>query len=653
MITSRHPSLVFVAHEILTLCSAIIILLVELIMRPSEAQALGSTLSNLLSQKPKDARYARLQTDEVPPAHGASVQISGRRGPSCCKRCAAFLVVCLLLSALTGSVLYAIGSNTYRVQVQITAGNVITYEFDHKVTINASRVTTRRMSGLVTFWAVNKTERDSWLHMGFSPSPTESSVKPLYLFALKVKTKDEYGDKSTDENYELFSDGKVDGDLAYHIHCLLRQLLPVVKMKLYKVFLSRLRTSYDQVIKVHSPFFPGQTELHQSVSSTHQHVTISNRASSHNFLGFSNGKRAASQAQVAWDFHFNERTVLSKETGMAVDGGLNLTARVPLGEGDRRVSDSGVAHLVVKFDSAVKLRQHDGREVKQGSGFRNAHWASVPFPKPFGSPQVTYFRPQKNQSTAVQELLDNSARLITEGPRRFGNLPAMLSLRYTDEDEEDSEDGDSDGSDFDDGRVEWQTVPPPPPPVPDFGFEDRRKRSLRHRKTHPAVKVRNSRRRKTEISKSDLRTVWDELSASTLPSYPKRSMGVVRTSLFGMPVLGRVEYQVKEMEGDDDDDEDVDDDGDEDYDDQEEDSQWSALVSFYLELGPYRLTAFEGVHTLKNITSEVLRGSGRRIARRDWIEAVGDLVSSTLGRGRGRGGGGGRRGGGRGGREGP
>ena len=610
-------------------------------MKPSEAQVLGSTISDILfSHKSRDVQYTRLQTNEENSSlEDASIQITSERGSSCCRKLVFFLTAFLLLCAMVAAALYALGSTTYSVQVQMSAGDTLIYQFDHEMLITARKTTTRTISGRISFWVVNKTETECWFHTMFSPTQGEA-VQP-YLFVLKVHLEDKHQSESLNQNYKLFGEAKIDQELAYHIHCLFNQLLPVVKVKLYKAILSRVRDSYEEVIDTSSPFLPGRVKLHQSLSSTDKLVTISSRAGPQDFKSFFDNKHTKGQhPEVVWNLEYNETTVLSKETGMAVSSDMDLTARVPLGDASSRIIKNNLdtKTMTVLFHSKVKLLQERGKETEQ-KRFKHVKWIPLTLPASSNEPTLTYLAPKNKQSMALQELLRESALLSSKGPKsRFLKFPPLVELRHSSMEpyDEDPLEGDEDNpdDDNDDENEEDRQTLSPPTPLPSFvpfGFEDGRRKRRRALpefvKGHPPAPTpaRKNVLPNQKISASDLNAIWVELSSSPLSSYPKRTLRVLRTSLFGIDVFGEVEYQVKVEEEE----EEEEDEEEEEEEEEEETREWSVMLSFYLDVGPYRFTTFKKIHRLKSIRRELLR-KGKQPHVKHWKVKAGDLVSCAF-----------------------
>lgn len=622
-------------------------------MNPSEAKVFSSGIKGLLSSKQRDnVSYSRLGQMDSDSVEFSKVHFQKDHTSFCAKLCFGLLAL-MLLVATVGSAMFIMNLKHFTVEVQLKKGNVHVYKFDHELTIVGNEITMRNMSIVVTMHVINRTESDCWFGvvLSFLPKDIAHNLLPSKDFAFLTRvTSTEHGDfqDGTQKRFKVFGNRKTNSEVSFYVHNILRQLLPIIKVKLYEFVLSKVSSSSRRTVVEKHGFLPGRVHLKRTMITKSDVVTVINKADPVDFESFfsKNGESPV----ASWNLTYDETSVVDKKTGMVKRSDMSLSGFLPLGSDlvswERGSRNQGLA---VRFRSIVTLLDESEAQAKQWkTAVKDENEINHPLHLPnteHSSPSLMYFAPPNSKSNKRPSIeLRELIKLSENSTGRSTKLPAMIKIvrhkipksvieksdSYGDDDDdeddddyksnenisEDSDGGDDDGDDDqsentdDDSQPFWSL----PNFAPfGFGYEIKRKRSIETKKP----KVNHKGRTSKHSQPSDLDKVWDELvSSSPLPNRgPPR---VIYTSIMGLDYRAEIDYTVHVNNGDDDDDDDRNDDDDVDV-------GWDITTAFRITIGQYRLTPFRRVHTLGRLRSKLSRRGQRKTSR--WTVPAGDFVS--------------------------
>ena len=629
-------------------------------MNPSEAKVFSSGISGFLSSKKRgDVSYSRL--DEMDDSvEFSKVHFDKDRTSFCTKLCFGLLALMLLLASV-GSAIFIMNLKHFTVEVTLKQGNIRVYRFDQELTIVGREITTRNVSIVVTTHVINRTKSDCWFGLVLSfPRDTKQLISPKDFAFLTHVTSAGIEDGAR-MRFKVFGNRKTGNELSFYVHNILRQLFPIIKVKLYEFVLSKMTSTSTHIAMEKQGFLPGRVHLKRTMITKDNIVTVMTKASPDDFESFSykNGESPV----ASWKLEYDETTVVNKKTGMLKRSDMSLLGSLPVG------ADFGSPHahnqgLTVRFKSVVKQldesrvkAKHWKNEVKEESDISHP----LNFPGPVEKYSLVYFAPPKSKHTKKpSEELEEIIRLSENSPGRSTKLPPFIkfvrheipksdvmksdSVDSEDDDDDDyannedmGDDGDNDGDndvdtdDQEDRNDNADDDNQPSWPMQNFspfglGYEVRRKRSLGTKRLQMTKSKKAARQRKEKTP--DLDIIWDDLMSSA-PLRNHEVPRVIQTSILGLDFRAEVEYEVHVDDDDDDNDDDDDDTDDDDNNgryDNDDNVRWDIIAAFRVTIGQYRITPFRRVHTLGKIRSRLPPKGQQRSSR--WTVKAGDFVST-------------------------
>ena len=630
-------------------------------MNPSEAKVLSSGISRLLSSKRhSDVSYSRLgQMDDS--VEFSKVHFHKHRSSFCAKLCFSLLALMLLI-ATVGSALFIMNMKHFTVEVQLKQGNVRVYRFNQELTIVGDETTTRNVSIVVSMHLVNRTGSDCWFGIVLSLPKDKKERLSFDDFVFLTRVTSAEIDDRAQTRFKVFGKRKTSNELSFYVHNILRQLLPVIKVKLYEFVLSKVTSSSRRVVAEKQGFLPGRVHLKRTIITKDDVLTVMAKAGPGDFDNFSTSKGKESKV-ASWKLSYDETSVVSKKTGMVKKSDMSISGTVPLGaDFDPKRGGSHKKGLVVTFRSIVRLLDESQVIMK--------HWKSMvkeenDISHPLSFPSVeqsslVYFAPRKRKLNykPQNDLLD-LIKLSKDSTGRSTKLPKIINVMHktslkpsfvksdlvdndkSDDsmnDDETNDDGDNDNDNDDDSnenddvdsdnQASW--------PVPNFtpfglGYEVKRKRSVETKRTPRTNIIKTTRHKRLKNKSPELDIMWDELMSSTPPPNHEDPR-VIQTSVLGLNFQAEIEYKVNvNDDGDEDDnDDEKDNDGyndDNNNDDGDDDDHvgWDITTVFRVAMGQYRITPFRRVHTLEKIKGKLPPIGQRRSSH--WVVNAGDFVS--------------------------
>ena len=640
-------------------------------MNPSDARVLSSGISGLLcSKKRNEISYSRLgQSDDS--IEFSNVHFKKDSTSLCAKLCYGLLGLILLL-AMLGSALFILSLRHFTMEVQLKRGNVRVYRFDQEMVVfgNKEKVATSNMSAFVTLHVINKTDSECWFGILLTLPKDQKKFFATRDFAFLVSVTSARIDNKAKRRFEVYGNSKTSSEFSFYIHNILRQLLPVIKVKLYEFVLSKMTSSTRRIEVEKQGYLPGPVHVTRTMTTKNDIVTVMSKADPNDFEKFSS--KDGKSPIASWKLTYDETSVVNGNTGMLKTSDLFLSGYLPLGSDptlDRRRMSSSNRGLDVSFRSVARLLDENQEKVKQWKDVvKNENDVShrLNFASLEQTPLV-YFAPERKSDKEPLNDLKELARLTKNSTGRSSKLPPTIQIvapvlgntesEWFDDDNglsddviynndavgvddisyddevNDATDDDvtyndvetNDVNDYDrragsvrsgnENKASWST--------PNFspyglGYEVRRKRSVEINKADKKNKVRRT-TRYTRFKKEtpDLDAIWDELMSST-PRSNTEAPRVVRSSLLGLDFRTEIDYRVYVDDDDEDDDEDDD--------DREVDDEvgWRVLTAFRVTIGQYRITPFREVHTLQKIR-RTLQSKGKM--RSQWTVHAGDFVS--------------------------
>ena len=284
----------------------------------------------------------------------------------CAKLCFGLLAL-LLLIATVGSALFILNLKHFTAEVQLKEGNIRVYRFDQKLTIATSNgITAKNMSTVLTLHVINRTESDCWFGIVLSFSNDAHNVLSSKDFAfLTHVTSAESGDfqDGTRKRFKVYGDRKTNSELSFYVHNILRQLLPVIKVKLYEFVLSKVSSSSRRTVLKKHGFLPGRVYVKQTMITKGEVVTVMTKAGPNDFKSFSD-KNEESQT-ASWKLTYDETAVVNKKTGMVKRSETLLSGTLPIGADFAPERGSSNQGLAVTFKSVAKLLDESQAKVKQ------------------------------------------------------------------------------------------------------------------------------------------------------------------------------------------------------------------------------------------------------------------------------------------------
>lgn len=634
-------------------------------MNPLEAKVFSSGISRLLSSKRRsDVSYSRL--DEADDSvEFSKVHFHKDRSSFCARLCFSLLALMLLI-ATVGSALFIMNLKHFTVEVQLKQGNVRVYRFNQELTIVGDETTTRNVSFVVSMHLVNRTGSDCWFGIVLSLPKDKNERLSFNDFVFLTRVTSAEIDDGAQTRFKVFGKRKTSDELLFYVHNILRQLLPVIKVKLYEFVLSKVTSSSRRVVVEKQGFLPGRVHLKRTIITKDDVLTVMAKAGPGDFDNFSTSKSKESKV-ASWKLSYDETSVVNKKTGMLKKSDMSISGTIPLGEDfDQKRSGSHKKGLFVTFRSIVRLLDESQVVMK--------HWKTVvkennDISHPLIFPSVeqsslVYFAPLKRKLNykPQNDLLD-LIKLSKDSTGRSTKLPKTIHLIHkrtpkssfvksdlvdndksddsinddeisddgdndddNDHDQDHDNDNDDDSNENDDvvsdNQVSWS--------VPSFtpfglGYEVKRKRSEETKKTQRTNSIKTTRHKRLKNKSPELDIIWDQLMSST-PRPNHEDPHVIQTSVLGLNFQAEIEYKVHVNDDDDEDDEN-DNDGHNDNDNNVDDDYigWDVTTVFRVTMGQFRITPFRRVHTLEKIKGKLLPIGQRR--RRHWVVNAGDFVS--------------------------
>lgn len=639
-------------------------------MNPSDAKVLSSGISGLLcSKKRSEISYSRLgQSDDS--IEFSNVHFKKDSTSLCSKLCYGLLGLILLL-AMLGSALFILSLRHFTMEVQLKRGNVRVYRFDQELVVfgHKEKVTTSNVSAFVTLHVVNKTESECWFGILLTMPKDQKKFFATRDFAFLASVTSAEIDNKARRRFEVYGNSKTSSEFSFYIHNILRQLLPVIKVKLYEFVLSKMTSSTRRIEVEKQGYLPGPVHVTRTMMTKNDIVTVRSKADPNDFENFSS--KDGKTPIASWKLTYEETSVVNGNTGMLKTSDLFLSGYLPLGSDptlDGRRMSSGNRGLDVSFRSVARLLDENQEKVKQWKDVvKNENDVShrLNFASLEQTPLV-YFAPPRMPGKEPLNDLKELVRLTKNSTGRSSKLPPTIQtvapvpgntesewfnddnglsddaihnndvggvddISYDDEVNGAADDdvtyndvGTNDVIDYD-GRgdrvrsgngnmASWST--------PNFspyglGYEVRRKRSVDIKKADNRNKIRTTRYTRFKKETPDFDAIWDELMSST-PRSNTEAPRVVRSSILGLDFRTEIDYRVYVDDDDEDDDEDDDDreDGDE--------VGWRVITAFRVTIGQYRITPFREVHTLRKIRRTL---QSKRKLRSQWTVHAGDFVS--------------------------
>lgn len=311
-------------------------------MNPSEAKVFSSGMLGIFSSKKRDVSYSRLdQMDDS--VEFSKVHFHKDRTSFCAKLCFGLLALMLLLASV-GSAIFIMNLKHFTVEVTLKQGNVRVYRFDQELTIVGSEITTRNVSIVVTTQVINRTKSDCWFGIVLSfPRDTKKFIFPKDL-AFLTRVTSAGIEEGAQMRFKVFGNLKTGNELSFYVNNILRQLFPIIKVKLYEFVLSKMTSTSTHIAVEKQGFLPGCVHLKRTMITKDNIVTVMTKASQDDFESFSN--KNGESPVASWKLQYDETTVVNKKTGMLKRSDMSLLGSL----------------LTVRFKSVVK--QLDESQVK-------------------------------------------------------------------------------------------------------------------------------------------------------------------------------------------------------------------------------------------------------------------------------------------------
>ncbi|XP_068736122.1 uncharacterized protein [Montipora capricornis] len=641
-------------------------------MNPSEAKVFSSGISGFLSSKNRSQiSYSRLDqmNDSI---EFSNVNFQKDSTSLCAKLCYGLLGLMLLVATL-GSAIFIVNVKHFTIQVQLKRGNVRAYRFDQElIAFGKEKITTTNMSVVIAMHVLNTTESDCWFGILLSLPKDKNKILGTEFFAFLARVTSASVDDGSKRRFDVFGKHKTSSELSFYIHNILRQLLPVIKVKIYEFILSKVSSSKRRIAVQKQGFLPGRVHVKRTMITKSDIVTVISKADPDDFEGFSS--KHGETPVTSWELTYEETSVVNGKTGMLKRSDLSLSGFLPLGEDPtrkRRIMSSHGRGLAVNFRSVVKLLDESHGYVERWKTVvKNEKDISHPlnFDSLEQSPLV-YFAPKtrKDYKDPLDELKELTG-LSKKSTGRSSELPSFIKIvrpvtvnmesdlfddeNYDVRDDEDVSDNDdvSDNEDFSDNNdvgdndddnfndeetnnynhdyddqnsdngnePSWSTPNYSPYGL---GYEVRRKRSMEINPAKTKNKIRNTRHARLERETTELTAIWDELKSS-VPRPNNEAPRVIHSSILGLDFRTEIDFRVHadndgKIDGyhDRDSDDEVDDD---------EQERWGVTTAFRVIIGQYRITPFRELHTLEKIRHRLLRKEQPRNSR--WTVSAGDFM---------------------------
>ena len=633
-------------------------------MNPSDAKVFSSGISGLLcSKKRNEISYSRLGQNDGS-IEFSNVHFKKDSTSLCAKLCYGLLGLILLFASL-GSALIILNLKHFTMEVRLKRGNVRVYRFDQELVVFVSKekVTTSKVSAFVTLHVINKTDGECWFGILLTLPKDKNKFLAQTDSAFLASVTSARIDNKARRRFEVYGNSKTSSEFSFYIHNILRQLLPVIKVKLYEFILSKMTSSTTRIEVEKQGYLPGPVHVTRTMMTKNDFVTVMSKADPNDFENFSS--KDGESPIASWKLTYQETSVVNGNTGMLKSSDLFLSGHLPLGSDptlDRRRMSSGNRGLDVTFRSVARLLDENQEKVKQWKDVvKNENDVShrLNFASSEKTPLV-YFAPSKNPDKEPLDDLKELAILTKNSTGRSSKLPPTIQIvasmpgniesesfnendevnddtiydndvsdiddvdhnddddvTYNDVETNDVNEYDERGDDVRDGngnKVSWST--------PNFspfglGYEVRRKRSVEINKADKKNKIRNTRYTRFKKETPDFDAIWDELMSST-PRPNTEAPRVVRSSILGLDFRAEINYRVHV------DDDDEDDDEHDDYREDDDEVGWRVTTAFRVTVGQYRITPIREVYTLRTIR-RTLKSKGK--LRSQWTVHAGDFVS--------------------------
>ena len=639
-------------------------------MNPSDAKVFSSGISGLLSSKKRnEISYSKLGQNDGS-IEFSNVHFKKDSTSLCAKLCYGLLGLILLFASL-GSALFILNLKHFTMEVQLKRGNVRVYRFDQELVVFGSKekVTTSKVSAFVTLHVINKTESECWFGILLTLPKDQKKFLAARDSAFMASVTSARIDNKARRRFEVYGNYKTSGEFSFYIHNILRQLLPVIKVKLYEFILSKMTSSTRRIEVEKQGYLPGLVHITRTMMTKNDIVTVMSKADPNDFENFSS--KDGESPIASWKLTYEETSVVNGNTGMLKKSDLFLSGHLPLGSDptlDRRRMSSGNRGLDVTFRSVARLLDENQEKMKQWKDVvENENDVShrLNFASLEQTPLVYFAPPRKTDKEPLDDLKE-LAILTKNSTGRSSKLPPTIQIvapipattesesfndndevsddviydnDVSDIDDVDNDDDVSDGADDDvtyndietndvneydergddvrDGngnKVSWSTQNFSPFGL---GYEVRRKRFVETNKADKKNKIRNTRYTRFKKETPDFDAIWDELMSST-PRPNTEAPRVVRSSILGLDFRAEIDYQVHVDDDEEDDDE---------HDDDREDDDkvgWRVTTAFRVTIGQYRITPIREVYTLRTIR-RTLKSKGK--LRSQWTVHAGDFVS--------------------------